>query len=1171
MKNRRLYKGCERAALPALVASLRSEFPRQLVVVERNADIAELAEDLREWTGSENIFELPCWDCLPFEPVAPSADISAKRLEAARALLGSSTAIVVSSPEGLMQKIAGRQHAFVQLLELRPHTEISRSHFIEHLIDCGFRRSTLVEDVGDFAVRGAVIDFYPASRNQPVRAEWDADTLAELRLFDTQSQRSQETIASQMVASVREWIPASRAAADWRERLRRQAEHLQVPLREGNRLLSAFEHDEHFPEQELLAYLIADSTPVISPDVSREWAFITEDSAALIERAGEHEAYVRERFARNIEQSEDIIPNREDVYLSQKEFEETIEAFSMHIECGAVHIVGDSSEEELRNFPSHSLREVTERLKGAPEGGKISPLASCIHRYREDGYAIALVIGSPARAKRLAEKLLEFNLLVAQEPDLHIFQWRARRKPALVLLSGNVSRGAVFPDEHMVVISESDIFSERSTRGKRRRTPSMKKLLNSLAQLKVGDYLVHVDYGIGIYRGLRQFKSDGVASDLLEIEYADSVLCVPVHNIAHVQKFSGPEGQEPRIDKLRSLRWTQTKAKIRKSLETLAGELIRLYAARSVAKGWRFEPMNSEDEKFAEDFAYDETADQWRAIEETLGDMASDKPMDRLICGDVGFGKTEVALRAAYKCFQHQRQVAVLAPTTILAEQHYETFRKRLMDSPAQVGIVSRFHSPQQNKNTLAALAAGKIDIIVGTHRLLSRDVGFYDLGLLIIDEEHRFGVKQKERLKQFKKQVDVLTLTATPIPRTLHMSLLDIRDISLIRTPPVDRRSVRTFVASVDHQLIRDALLRELHRGGQSYVVHNRVQGIEIYCAQLQELVPEARFAFAHGQMSEGQLEKIMHRFLTKEIDVLVCTTIIESGIDIPTANTILIDRADRFGLAQLYQLRGRVGRSSLQAFCYFLVPKRAKMTAEAARRLHALESLDELGHGFELALRDLEIRGTGNLLGKEQSGSVLAIGFELYTRILKEAVANLRDEDLALDEIVEPELKVDIDASIPDWYIPDVSEKLVLYQRLASVGHADEVQSLRDEIRDRFGPLPSETERYLELMVFRCELVRIGAVKADVRKEKTQISFHRQARVDAARILELVAQESDLFSFGRNLTLTIFYPSELWEKGPGFVFQYILRQLQRCASAPARPPPEASLSYPKEDPAAR
>ncbi|MCB0318792.1 MAG: transcription-repair coupling factor, partial [Bdellovibrionales bacterium] len=588
-------------------------------------------------------------------------------------------------------------------------------------------------------------------------------------------------------------------------------------------------------------------------------------------------------------------------------------------------------------------------------------------------------------------------------------------------------------------------------------------------------------------------------------------------------KYVATEGKKPIIDKLSSNKWQTKKRKVKEAIVALAGDLIKLYAIRNNSSGFQFTDFNLDDEDFADSFAYSETEDQLTAIKEVLEDMSSQKPMDRLVCGDVGFGKTEVAMRAAFKAVQDGKQVAILSPTTILAEQHRISFEKRFLGFPVNIAAVSRFYKTEANKSAIDKLSKGDVDIIIGTHKLLQKDIHFKDLGLLVIDEEHRFGVKQKEKLKQVKKDIDVLSLTATPIPRTLHMSLLNVRDVSLINTPPQDRRSVRTYVAIKEDGLIRDAILREIQRGGQCFFLHNRVQSIELVTAGLSELVPEAKFAFGHGQMKESELEKIMKKFLEGEIDVLVSTTIIESGIDIPNANTLIVDKAHTFGLAQLYQIRGRVGRSSKQAYAYLLIPPSKKLGKDAEERLKALQALDDLGQGFNLAMRDLEIRGAGNLLGKEQSGNVLSIGFEMYTKILKEAAANLKGEDLSAEDIIDPEVKLGIDAFIPDSYIPDVPERLVLYQRLASLRSNEETDLLIEEIIDRFGPMSKETINLVEVMRIRALLRKYGISKIEHTKGKLRIEFSSNKKIDSEKAIQHALNFPDNYKLGKNNSFTV------------------------------------------------
>jgi transcription-repair coupling factor (superfamily II helicase) len=810
-----------------------------------------------------------------------------------------------------------------------------------------------------------------------------------------------------------------------------------------------------------------------------------------------------------------------------------------------------SSQRKVRQlrFRTSPLSELVVRLtKAKREQHPYQPLSEILGQWRQTGLRVAFSIGSPHRARRLQRILLDLDVEVPILESLSVEEWTesGNRHPVAILI-GHLTHGMILPEEGFVIVSEREIFGEGS-RAREEKPVSVKRLLNSLSQLREGDYVVHVDYGIGQYHGCTHRQIGGHRTDLIHIQYADSTLFLPMTSIAKVQRYSGVEGQEPKLDRLSSQRWQKTKAKVRRSVEVLAGDLVKLYAARKLAKGWRFDPAGAQDEEFADGFPFQETTDQLQAIEDVLQDMAKDQPMDRLICGDVGFGKTEVALRAAYKATQHSKQVALLCPTTILAEQHFQTFQNRLTDFPVRVGAVSRFYPKEQNSKTLDQLRSGELDIVIGTHKLLQRDVAFRDLGLLIIDEEHRFGVKQKEKLKQFKKNIDVLTLTATPIPRTLHMSMLQIRDISIISTPPTDRRTVRTFVTPEDENTIRDAILRELQRKGQVFFVHNRIQSLDVVTERLRELVPDARIVSGHGQMSERQLESIMHTFLNHEADVLVSTTIVESGIDIQNANTMIIDRADTFGLAQLYQLRGRVGRSSRQAYCYFLTPKKKRLSAEAQDRLQALQSLDELGIGFQLAVRDLEIRGAGDLLGREQSGNVISVGFDLYTKILDEAIHHLSGEELAIDVLVEPEVKFDLDAFIPEEYIPDVQERMVTYQRMSSLRSSDEALLLRDEMEDRFGPPSPETITLLELMTFRGELKRYGVARCEIAEDRFTCSFAPKAPISTKRALKLLEAEPRKYRLGKNNSISVEIP-RLIEREPQKVFQLVFECLTQIA----------------------
>jgi transcription-repair coupling factor (superfamily II helicase) len=680
-------------------------------------------------------------------------------------------------------------------------------------------------------------------------------------------------------------------------------------------------------------------------------------------------------------------------------------------------------------------------------------------------------------------------------------------------------------------------------------------LLKNLSELKPQDYVVHLDHGIGIYRGLRHLQVAGTEGDFLHLEYAaGDRLYLPVDRISLVQKYVGADDAAPPLDKLGGTNWERAKAKTRESVLAMARELLAIYAAREVNERKGLGGPDSYYGEFEAAFSFEETPDQKQAIEDVLTDLQKPKPMDRLICGDVGYGKTEVALRAAFLVAMEGLQVALLVPTTVLAQQHLDTFRRRFDGYPVRVEMLSRFLTTGQAKEVLQGVRDGSVDIVIGTHRLLQRDVDFKRLGLLVIDEEHRFGVRHKERIKEMRKLVDVLTLTATPIPRTLHMSLMGIRDLSVIETPPIDRLAIRTYVTRYDEDVIRDAILRELGRGGQVFFVHNRVQNIDIMANHLRELVPEARIAVAHGQMHERDLEKVMLAFLRHTVDVLVCSAIIESGLDIPNANTIIINRADHFGLAQLYQLRGRVGRSHERAFAYLMIPGEHLITRDAQRRLRVLQELDDLGGGFRLAAQDLEIRGAGNMLGRQQSGHITTVGFELYAQMMEEAVQELKGEAAATE--VEPEIQLGIPAYIPENYVPDENQRVVFYRRLSAITSTVELEEIAAELQERYGPIPPLVDSFLRIMDLRRTLKRCMVLRALMVNGTVTLQFHPEAPVDVEHLLGLIQKGKSRFKLSEDSQLSFSPEAEDWD-GVVAEVQSMLKGLYepgRTGSQPAK-----------------
>ena len=1132
--------------------------PKSLIICADRREVEDVLEDLRFFQGNAGVSVFPSWETLPLEPVSPGVEISAQRIQTLYEITHAPSFTVVTSAEALVQKIIPPDYLDQLKVEIHVGSLINRDPFVATLLDGGFNTTKSVTHVGDLAIKGAVIDLFPGNSPHPVRIEFDFNKVVRLVSFDPESQRSLSDLSSVSILPVKEFpLPSwySNAKERITSTLKERALAIGTPIREVEKVLQALDHRAEYPSLELLQYIFAPSVTSLTRLLPEDTKVFTLDAHKIQRSMEEFLENAHDRAARLIEEQH-LIPRVDEVFFDfDTAWREVAEATS----CDVGGIDDSATHDTHENLRTESLLDLATQMRTAVgSGSAFQPLKEFLDIWRRKKFSIGFSVGSKSRAQRLQSILLDIGT-DAPIVETTALGWLTTRRPPVAILVGHLHAGFRLLDEKIAFISENEIFGERSYRSGSAPRISAKRLLSSLSLLKEGDHIVHFDYGVGLYQGLKHLTVEGVLGDFLQIEYADSRLYLPAHQIGKIQKFVAAEGQSPRIDKLGSTRWVNTKQKIRDSIVTLAGDLIRLYATRTVVKGWRYEPGGAEDERFADTFPYDETPDQRKAIEETLNDLASDKPMDRMVCGDVGFGKTEVAIRAAFKATQHARQVAVLVPTTILVEQHKKNFAERFKGYPVKVAAVSRFYSAEDNQKTLDGLARGEVDIIIGTHKLLQPDVQFKDLGLLIIDEEHRFGVKQKEKLRAYRSNVDVLTLTATPIPRTMHMSLLGIRDVSLIHTAPVDRKVVHTYIAERDDALIRDAILREIRRGGQVFFLHNRVQNIALATAKLAELVPEARFDFAHGQMSETTLERIMKRFVDRELDVLVSTTIIESGLDVPNANTIIIDKADHFGLAQLYQLRGRVGRSKRQAYAYFLVPHMRSLTGEAHERLKVLQSLDALGVGFNLAIRDLEIRGAGNLLGKEQSGNVLSVGFDMYCRILQEAVSDLKGDEPLLEDIVDPDVRiVGVDAFIPDTYVPDIGERLVLYQRLSNIRSEDEAFDLQREMEDRFGPCSVEVDNLMMLMRYRGLLRSFGAVKAEVTPVKAALTFSPLAllrdgyrsnpntRVDGLKALGLVQKNPHQYRFGRGNTFTIVF-----EKDADITLPDLLRRTQQALTA--------------------
>ncbi|MGA7561682.1 MAG: transcription-repair coupling factor [Desulfobaccales bacterium] len=1100
-----------------LLASLFRQLGRPFLLVTPNGEGHEtflkdlaffLGDPADDSGGARRLLFFPGHEVLPFQELSFDSEVSCARMASAYvAVTGTSPFLMVAPALALRQKLPPAQRLRDLLAYVLPGETLSRPEFLQSLLDGGYARRPVVEEKGEFSVRGGIIDLFPPLYEQPVRLEFWGDEVESIRSFDPASQRSLAQLPELVV------LPASEVVLDdaarehaLARRKRRQDPQFWENVREGRHFPRIERHlEEFYPQPQTLWEMLPPETVVVVWDpfnLERELKKMVEDTA--------HEPQG---------------------WLDQIPWEDQLGRFSTVI-CPLLPW-GHAHPERDLHFQVERNEGLAQELAAAgTEAGRLVPaLAARLEEWRRGGFQVLLACKSRHRGERLARLLHEEGL----EAPLNLSPtWEPGSRVELTV--GDLSGGFRLLSQGLIVLTEDEALGFRPE-GRRRKEGRAPQDLTSLADLQEGDYIVHLDHGIGIYRGLVKLSVGLQANDFLELEYLNGDrLYLPVDRLHLVQKYLGVEGVEPRVERLGGKSWDRTKKRVRKAVEKIARELVELYALRRVLPGHQFSPPDPVFREFEATFEFAETPDQEQAIQEVLADLASDKPMDRLICGDVGYGKTEVAVRAAFKAAMDGKQVAMLVPTTVLAEQHYETFRRRLAHYPLEVRVLSRFKTPAAQRQVLADLAQGRVDIIIGTHRLLSRDVVFKDLGLAIIDEEQRFGVKQKERLKDWRRTVDVLTLTATPIPRTLQLSLTGLRDLSLINTPPEDRLAVRTYLCRPERAVIQAAIRRELARGGLVFFVHNRVRTLARWTRQVQEMVPEARVAMAHGQMPERELEKVMLRFWRKEVDVLMCTAIIEAGLDIPQANTIIINRAHTLGLAQLYQLRGRVGRSQSQAYAYLLVPDEAALSNEAQKRLKALMEFTELGSGFKIAMHDLQIRGAGNLLGQAQSGQVAEVGYELYLQLLEEAVREFKGEpeDLAPD----PEIRLPLAAYLPEDYVPDVQQRLALYRRLSGRLTPEMVQELEGEFQDRFGPLPPEGRNLLEVVRLKHRLRQLGLKRLEVQDSFVRLQFAQPERLDLPRLVGLLKSKPDTFRLFQDQTLRVRLP----EGGPP------LSRLQNC-----------------------
>ena len=1133
---------------------LSKDNPWRLVVTYDDTRAKEIFDDFSYF--EPNTWLYPARDLLFYSSDIHGNLLTRQRMQVFKHLLEDEGGVVVTTVDGLMDHLLPLSRIKESCLNIMVGQTLDMEEIKHLLTGMGYERMGQVDGMGQFSVRGGILDVFPLTEEVPVRIELWGDEVDSIRSFDAESQRSIQQMDEVTIYPAAELIltkkdieegilcleadekKQEKAFRDQKkpeeaQRIRRAVGELVESLKEGfdvqtldayiryfcRDTVSFLDYMKEVGDRVTLVSYGAAGTKISGKKTTKAaekkqasgLALILDEPQRMKEKAETVETEFRESMSHRLEQGY-ILPGQADLLFSSK---------TVLAECHTSHsIFMTGLDQRLPGMTVKAKYSLTGKNLNSYQNS-FEILIKDLTKWKKDGYRVVLLSASRTRASRLAGDLREYDLRAFCPEDAG----RPVAPGEIMVTYGKLHKGFEYPLIKFVVITEGDMVGVEKRKKKRKKYNYEGKKISSFSELSVGDYVVHESHGLGIYKGIEKIEQDHVIKDYIKVEYGDGGnLYLPATRLEGIQKYAGADAKVPKLNKLGGTEWTKTKTKVRTAVREIAKELVELYAARQDAEGFQYGPDTVWQKEFEEMFPYDETDDQLTAIDDTKRDMESKKIMDRLICGDVGYGKTEIALRAAFKAVQEEKQVVYLVPTTILAQQIYNTFVQRMKDFPVRVDMMSRFRTPGEMKKTVEGLKKGYVDIIVGTHRVLSKDVQFKNLGLLIVDEEQRFGVTHKEKIKQMKQNVDVLTLTATPIPRTLHMSLIGIRDMSVLEEPPVDRVPIQTYVMEYNDEMIREAIHRELGRGGQVYYVYNRVNNINEVANHVASLVPDANVAFAHGQMNEHQLEKIMLDFINGDIDVLVSTTIIETGLDIPNANTMIIQDADRLGLSQLYQIRGRIGRSNRTSYA-FLMYKRDKMLKEdAEKRLQAIREFTELGSGIKIAMRDLEIRGAGNILGAEQHGHMEAVGYDLYCKMLNEAVIALKggqEEEETFETVVD----CDIDAFIPDGYIKNEYLKLDVYKRISAIETDDEYMDMQDELIDRFGDIPKSVDNLLRVAELKAMAHRAYVTEVDINTQEIRIELYPKAKLDVTGIPALIAEYKTALRFAQGEKPVLFY----------------------------------------------
>ncbi len=1094
--------GCVDSQKGHFISALGQEADCKLVLTYREERARQLYEDLSFF--DENTVLYPSKDILFYSADIHSNQLIEKRMDIFRALMQGEKITIVGCFDIIMEKLVPFQAFQSECITIGRDSIVEMTALKSKLVEMGYRTAGLVEKAGDYSTRGDIIDIFPLTEDAPVRIElWD-DEVDSIRSFDVDSQRSIEQLDEIKIYPASDMILSGKRINDAIKRMREEYQSQEIYFKEKKKnkekerlrkmVIAATEEltslGTALGNEALLSYFYEETESLLDYLPDSTMIFLDEPH-----RSAERGRVCEQEFMMSMESRLEggyILPGQADLLYEFDSIRKRLQHSKMLMFHDVISQCDDFPPLHSYNIEAKSIFSYN---------NSFDQLVKDLEKYCQKKYRIMLMSPSRTRAERLADDLRQYDLLAFFARDYD----RTITEGEIMVVQGRLSSGFEYPELGFIVLTEKDIFKEKK-KSKKKTKHYSGQTIQSLSDLSVGDYVVHERYGLGIYHGIESIETDGVTKDYISIEYKDaSNYMFPVAQLNVIQKYASNGAKKPKLNKLNSPEWEKTKSKVRSRVQIAAKDLVNLYAHRQSEIGFAFGQDTVWQREFEELFPYEETEDQLNAIEDTKRDMESTKIMDRLICGDVGYGKTEVAIRAAFKAVQDSRQVALLVPTTILAQQHYNSFKARMEHYPVEIRMLSRFCTAKETREIREGLHNGSIDIVIGTHKLLSSKIDYNRLGLLIIDEEQRFGVKQKEKIKKIKKDVDVLALSATPIPRTLHMSLAGIRDMSLLEIPPVDRRSVQTYIFEYNEEMVREAIERELARNGQVYYVYNRVSTIEEVAGTIQKLVPDARVQYAHGQMGERELEKIMMDFIQGEIDVLVSTTIIETGLDIPNANTMIIHDAQNFGLSQLYQLRGRVGRSKRSAYAFLMYQRNTVLKEEAEKRLKAIREFTDLGSGFKIAMRDLEIRGAGNLLGAEQSGHIESVGYDLYCKMLNEAVMELRGENTE-EMTFDTTIDVSINAYIPSTYVKNEAQKLSLYKRIGYIDTQDEYDDMVDELVDRYGEIPTPLMRLLEVALLRAKAKKAKITLIEQRGNDIRFVLRPMVSVDFSKIDQLL-----------------------------------------------------------------